>query len=82
MTRVSCYAGTRYPERPVAFEWDCAWLNVAALLREERRPGELSFVVLAGDGGRYRLTWNEAGDQWSATLAPATASAKEEKINV
>jgi hypothetical protein len=82
MSQVRCYAGTRYPERPVAFEWDRAWLDVVALQREERLPGELSFLVLAGDGRRYRLIWNEVRDQWSVTLAPATASAEGEKPSV
>jgi hypothetical protein len=81
MSQVRCYAGARYPERPVAFEWDNGWLDVAVLQREERRLGELLFLVLATDGRRYRLTWNEAGDRWSVTPAPAPASAEEEKTN-
>jgi hypothetical protein len=81
MSQVRCYAGARSPERPVAFEWDSAWLNVAAVQREERRPDELSFLVLAADGRRYRLTWDETGDQWSVTLVSRTACAEEEKTN-
>lgn len=64
MTRVRCYAGTHYPERPIAFEWEGRWLDVIAVLRQSRHPAGLTFDVRAADGGRYRLEWQEAEDHW------------------
>jgi hypothetical protein len=32
MTRVRCYAGSTYPERPEAFEWEGAEKQVARIL--------------------------------------------------
>jgi hypothetical protein len=68
MSQVRCYAGTRYPERPLAFEHRGHWLEVAEILREERTPHGLTFHVLAMDGQRYRLAWDESGDAWSIAL--------------
>ncbi len=65
MTRVRCYAGTRYPERPTALEWEGRWLDVTAILRQNHSPQGLIFEVLAADHQRYRLTWHEADDHWS-----------------
>jgi hypothetical protein len=65
MTRVRCYAGASYPERPIAFEWEGQWLEVAKLLRRARTPEGLRFDVLAKDGRTYRLVWDVDGDSWS-----------------
>ena len=67
MTHVRCYAGGRYPERPVAFEWGGRWLEVAEVLRQGRHPTGLTFDVQTADGGRYRLEWREAEDEWIIT---------------
>ena len=65
MANVRSYAGVSYPERPVAFEWEGRWLEVAELLRQARTPEGLVFDVLAADGQGYRLNWVEASDRWS-----------------
>lgn len=70
MTRVRCYAGARYPERPVAFEWEGRWLEVIEVLRQSRNPTGLVFDVRAADGGRYRLEWQEAADDWTVSIMP------------
>lgn len=64
MTRVRCYAGTHSPERPVAFEWEGAWLNVAEVVRQARTPETLVFWVLAENDVCYRLSWQVAADEW------------------
>lgn len=66
--RVRCYAGAGSPERPVAFEWEGAWLEVAAVLRQARTPEGLVFHVLAGDGRRYELVWAETDDSWAVRM--------------
>jgi len=68
MSKVRCYAGTSYPERPLAFEWGGGWLDVVEVLRQERTPMGLIFRVLAEDGRRYRLAWDEAGDEWTTEM--------------
>jgi hypothetical protein len=65
MANVHCYAGASYPERPVAFEWEGQWLEVAELLRQARRPEGLLFEVQAEDGKRYRLVWDAETDEWT-----------------
>jgi len=65
MANVRSYAGVSYPERPVAFEWEGRWLEVAELLRQARTPEGLVFDVLAEDGQRYCLEWNQAADEWT-----------------
>ncbi len=65
MTRVRCYAGTRYPERPTALEWEGCWLDVLEVLGQSRSPHGLAFEVVAEDHQRYRLVWHEADDLWT-----------------
>jgi hypothetical protein len=65
MTRVRCYAGASYPERPVAFEWEGRWLEVIEIQRQARTPEGLSFDVLAEDSRRFRLHWDAGIGQWA-----------------
>ena len=74
--RVRCHSDAAYPGRPLSFEWQGAWLAVSEVLRQERTPSGLTYRVLAEDGERYRLSWDEATDRWS--IAPAKKS--EEQI--
>ncbi len=68
MTRVRCYAGTRYPERPLAFEWEGIWLDVVEVRRSVRTSEGMLFDVLADDRRRYWLEWAEISDNWSAEM--------------
>ena len=64
LVNVRCYAGTRYPERPVAFQWEGRWLDVTQVEWQVRTPEGLRFAVIAGQGERYRLSWVEREDVW------------------
>lgn len=65
MTRVHSYAGTCYPERPVAFEWEGVWLNVAEIIRQARTPEALLFWVFAENDVCYQLTWQITTSEWT-----------------
>jgi hypothetical protein len=65
VTRVHCYAGTSYPERPVAFEWEGGWQEVIEMLWQARTPEGLVFHVLTGNDRRCELAWREIDDSWS-----------------
>ncbi len=64
MTRVRCYAGASYPERPLAFEWEGRWIKVAEITRQTRTPKGLQFAVVTEEGQQYRLSWTEQTDEW------------------
>ncbi len=64
LANVRCYAGTRYPERPVAFQLEGRWLGVTQIERQARTPTEFSFWVQAENGVCYRLRWQLVDDQW------------------
>ncbi len=66
-SEVRCYAGAAYPERPLAFCWHGAWLDVVQVLAGGRTPAGVSFLVLAADGRRYRLVWDQVADRWTVT---------------
>lgn len=71
MTRVRCYAATRYPERPLSIEWEGRWLEVTVITRQAAVPDGMIFDVAAEDGRRFELTWTQEADQWSVrVLAP------------
>jgi hypothetical protein len=71
MARVRCYAGTSYPERPTAFEWQGIWLEVVEVLRSAHTLEGMVFDVVTGDGQKYHLEWREAGDFWLVTVRPS-----------
>jgi hypothetical protein len=67
MPRVRCYAGASYPERPVAFEWEGRWLDVAEVLRSARTPTGAVFDVQAKSERQFRLEWEQARDSWKVS---------------
>ena len=71
MIRVRCYAGTRYPERPTAFELQGVWLEVVEVCRSAHTLEGMTFNVVTSDGQKYRLEWREAGDFWRVTVRPS-----------
>lgn len=68
-TDVTCYAGTRYPERPRTFLYEGCQLEVARIDWQERTPHGLRFRVCAVDGRLFWLEYNEARDAWDVRLS-------------
>jgi hypothetical protein len=69
-TDVTCYAGTRYPERPRAFSYGEQRLDVAEVERRERTPRGPRFRVRVADGRHFWLSYDEARDVWSVGPMP------------
>jgi hypothetical protein len=65
---VSCYSGSRYGERPVAFQFGDQELPVDTVEQSWRDPAGIHFVVQASDGRRFHLAYQEAADDWSVHL--------------
>lgn len=65
LTEVRCYAGTRYPERPLAFKYEGRWLAVAEVVRQAHMPDRMTFWVEVENGLYYELTWLVATDTWT-----------------
>ena len=61
---VECYAGYRYPERPLAFLWGEERVTVGEVERSWRTPSGLTFCVCTVDGRRFTLIYDEIGDRW------------------
>ena len=69
---VECYAGYRYPERPLAFEWAGGRYRVDEVEREWKEPGLYLFVVRDKEGARFQLSYSEVEDCWRVRrLQPA-----------
>jgi|GEM_PF-497786 len=63
---VECYAGHRYPERPLAFDWAGVKRRVCEVEQEWREPGLRIFVVRDEAGERFRLSYSETTSRWRA----------------
>ena len=61
---VDCYAGSSYPDRPLAFTWKGQKRQVAEVEKEWREPGMRVFVVKDTSGGRFQLAYEEQTDMW------------------
>ncbi|OHD69000.1 MAG: hypothetical protein A2W19_08700 [Spirochaetes bacterium RBG_16_49_21] len=62
--RVFCYSGHTAHERPVSFNLGEKRYNITGLLDRWYGPDYLYFKVIADDGNRYILRYDEAMDEW------------------
>jgi len=60
---VRCYSGRRYAERPEAFWWQGAEVQVEEVLAEWREPAGPAFRVRTSLG-TFVLVYEEEGDRW------------------
>lgn len=65
---VESYAGYKGEERPLRFSLSGEFLEVTAIIDRWYGPGYRYFKVTAGDGNRYILKYDEAGDAWDLTF--------------
>lgn len=68
VTRVRCYSGHIYAQRPESFLWLGKEYKVSAIEKEWQEPGRRRlFQVRTQDEKLFKLCYNEAEDQWSVT---------------
>ncbi len=67
---VETYSGHRRHERPLRFQWQGAWRTVVQVLSRWQAPGGLGFTVLADDGLKYILEYNQDNDFWKVDTSP------------
>jgi hypothetical protein len=72
--RVSCYAGYRSEQEPLAFWLGDRRLEVHAIIDRWYAPTKRWFKVDADDGNVYVLRHDEASDKWE--IAAFTASGR------
>ena len=65
--KVNCYSGHTYAERPTSFLWQGTEYKVKEIEKEWREPGRKLFKVTTDIGKSFKLCYNEANGQWSAT---------------
>lgn len=75
MSNVRCYAGSTYPERPEAVEWEGVERAVVEILHRWRSPEALGFRVRTDDGMVFDLIYDLRSDQW--TVIPRAAPTPE-----
>jgi hypothetical protein len=63
-TRVECYAGQTYPERPLALWWQGRRLAVTGVRSEARLPEGRRFLVETVDERVFELTYLALRDEW------------------
>jgi hypothetical protein len=67
--QVETYSGHRLHERPLRFTVQGSWLKVVQVLYRWQEPGILGFTLLAEDGHKYTLEYNQEQDLWKAGLS-------------
>ena len=63
-TKVVCYSGHVYPERPVSFLWEGNEQVVNDVEKEWLEPGERHFRVRTDNKRLFELCYHEDSDQW------------------
>ena len=64
-TRVECYAGYDYPQKPVAVWWQGWRLAVAVVRSEARLPDGKRFVVETEGEQVFEINYNQIDDTWT-----------------
>ena len=67
MVDVACYAGSRYPQRPLRVTWRGAERDVLAVEREWQEPRRRCYLVRLEGDRLLRLSYYERNDRWTAT---------------
>lgn len=67
MVEVACYAGSRYPQRPLRVTWRGAERDVLAVEREWQEPRRRCYLVRLEGDRLLRLSYYERNDRWTAT---------------
>ena len=65
---VETYSGHRLHERPIRFQSQGVWRTVVQILSRWQEPGALGFTVLADNGQKYTLEYNQEHDIWEVGL--------------
>ncbi len=78
---VECYSGHTYAEEPRRFVIGNERLTVTEVCRRWREPTGPCFEILAGNGARYTLIYNEAGDVWTVVPYELTLSVDVHKAH-
>ena len=66
--RVGCYAGQRYPERPLWVEIEGKRAEVASIENEWREDDRMGYLVQLSDGRRVLLSYVPRADVWSGVV--------------
>jgi len=66
---VETSSGHRLHDRPLRFRWQGAWRTVAQVLSRWQEPEALGFTVLADDGQKYILEYNQENDIWKVGIS-------------
>lgn len=62
---VECYAGSTYPERPLAFTWEGQRYEVQEVIRRRREPEGIGFLVRSTTSDiLFDLFYNTESDSW------------------
>lgn len=65
MNKVQAYAGSTYPEKPRALEWEGQHYQVEEILHQGREPEGLRFLVHCSPGDRlFELYYSLIDDDW------------------
>ena len=66
MVDVACYAGSRYPQRPLRVTWRGAERDVLAVEREWQEPRRRCYLVRLEGDRLLRLSYYERNHRWTA----------------
>ncbi len=64
LAQVTCYAGRKYPERPISFIWQDEEQIIEAIEGEWMTPEGSHFQVRTSAGERFHLVYSPEADEW------------------
>lgn len=68
LAQVTCYAGRKYPERPISFIWQEKEEIIEAIERVWMTLDGSHFQVRTSAGERFHLVYSQEADEWYLRL--------------
>jgi hypothetical protein len=68
-SKVSCYSGHSYAQRPYRFTWQDEVCLISAIINEEHTPAGKRFLVKTPGGDLFYLDYDIEMDRWQASRA-------------
>lgn len=77
VSEVECYAGSTYPERPLAFTWEGQRYEVQEVIDRRREPEGVGFLVRSATSDTlFDLFYSTESDSWQIVLKQTFISRK------
>jgi hypothetical protein len=79
-TKVECYSGMEYAERPLKFLWQEEWREIRRIVAERRTEHGKEFDILDERNEMFQLIYDFGSEGWTVLTQRETAGAPKSNL--